>query len=64
MAKKYLHNQTEIGWEGKGSRRDGYLRVDECRKGVEFASFDPPRLSRCNVTDLRDWLTAYLERTK
>lgn len=65
MARKYLHNETEIGWEAKKGD-DRYLRFDVSLKPrrVEAASFDPPPLTRKNATDLRDWLTAWLERTK
>lgn len=66
--RKYKNSQKRIGWD-RGSAMadsidDGWVLFEVAKDGIDIEKFDPPTLTRKNVTDLRDWLTAWLERTE
>lgn len=64
MASKYIDTQPAIGWHEDDGNPPSYIIANATATGVTIDTSSPPVLDRENVADLRDWLTAWLERTE
>lgn len=63
MARKYRNEPDLLVFDSKKDP-ERWLRIEQVGKRLAVDKFNPPPLTRKNATDLRDWLTAWLERTK